>query len=113
MSRMLAVATLSVASSVPAMAEEPALDRYRALTSVAPKRCAPAARDEIVVCAPDFMHSPRLPFPEERGEPGARPRLVYGEVPSFSDRVPCPPRGCPGGGKLLEGLAKVLERIRD
>jgi hypothetical protein len=92
-----------------------ALARYRKLTSVVSGCGARPRADDIIVCGQrdDIMHSQRLPYPEERKEPGARPSLVPGEVPSFSNKVPCPPRGCPGGGSIIGGIGKIIGRIRD
>jgi hypothetical protein len=89
--------------------------RYRTVTSVAPKSCASGAGNDIIVCARATNRNPRLPYPEERNEPGERVRLGPGEVPSAMGafRVPCPPRGCAGDGSLSKGIAKVMERIRD
>jgi hypothetical protein len=90
------------------------MTRYKQMTSVTPARCAVApATDEIVVCAPNPRQSPRLPYPQERVEPGERPRLVAGEVPVFSARSPCPPRGCPGKGSIIGAIVKLVDRIRD
>ncbi len=90
--------------------------RYHALTSVAPSRCTRSASgDEILVCGQNLNRTQRLPYPEERNEPGDRVRLLPGEVPSAMNalRVPCPPRGCPGGGSITGAIGKIIERIRD
>ncbi len=89
--------------------------KYRALTSVAPKSCASGSGTDIIVCASPANRDPRLPYPEERNEPGERVRLGPGEVPSAMGafRVPCPPRGCRGDGSISKGIAKIIERIRD
>jgi hypothetical protein len=110
----LTITTPAIAQSSATSTE--AMARYRALTSVVSPRCARnAAADEIIVCGEDLNRTQRLPYPEERNEPGERKGLIAGEVPSAMNafRTPCPPRGCPGGGSLIGGLSKIVERLRD
>lgn len=46
--------------------------------------------DDIVVCGKSYGDSPRLPLPNERGEPGDRRRLSPGEAARASDTTPAP-----------------------
>jgi hypothetical protein len=64
-----------------------AMARYRAVTSVVPKRCDKSGgRDEIIVCAEDQTRY-RLPLPDER-TPRDGPRRATGEVvAASSERV--------------------------
>jgi hypothetical protein len=90
---------------------EEALAKYRQLTAGVVADCDRVApSQEIVVCAKGRSRY-ALPFPEER-DPPDHARRPTGEIPSAAgSSPPCPIRGCPGGGKLLEGLAKVADAI--
>jgi hypothetical protein len=120
---MIRVATASaMLLALPAVADaqqsiEDAVAKYKALTSVAPKRCgADASPDTITVCASKLRESQKVPYIEEL-RVGDRPRLAYGEVPraaaSAADSAPCPVRGCPGSGSVLGAIGKLIDRVRD
>ncbi len=92
---------------------ETALAKYKALFSNIVATCdRAAAPDEIIVCARQRSKY-ALPFPEDR-EPRDTARQPTGEIPSaVGSSPPCPPRGCPGGGKLFESLFKLGTAILD
>jgi hypothetical protein len=92
---------------------EDALANYKALTSDVIGTCDRAdAPDEITVCGRKRSKY-ALPFPladEDRD----RPRRATGEIPSAVPLGPaCPPRGCPGGGKLFDTLFTLGRAILD
>jgi hypothetical protein len=64
--------------------------------------------DAIVVCGRDHDASMRLPLPVQ-AEPGARHRLIAGELPSARDALGVGRACCGGGGGInLLGLAGAL-----
>ncbi|MFM9852833.1 MAG: hypothetical protein ACKVOJ_08535 [Sphingomonadaceae bacterium] len=92
---------------------EAALAKYKALTSDVIGTCDRAtAPDEITVCGRERSKY-ALPFPLA-AEDRDRPRRATGEIPSaVPSSPPCPPRGCPGGGKLFDTLGKFLGAVLD
>ena len=119
---MRAAAASAMLLALPAIAEaqqstDEVLAKYKALTSVAPKRCGvDSSPDTITVCATKLRESQRVPYIEEL-RAGDRPKLVLGELPpaaaSAEASAPCPMRGCPGSGSILGAVGKLIERIRD
>ena len=89
---------------------ELAMARYKALTTVVQKRCVRSSSqpDQIIVCANNISELQRVPLYAD----DTKDRRRKGEA--RPDRgPPCPPRGCPGNEKLLDGIALVLAAIRD
>jgi hypothetical protein len=95
-----AVAILLIAAPVAVWAQgatsDPAMVRYRSLTSILPKACrAENGSDEIIVCANQKLRdSQKVPYIDQL-RVGDRPRLALGEVAPLNLAPPCPPRGCP------------------
>lgn len=109
------IAGLCIVTATPILAQatsaNEALERYRKLTSVAPKSCvAEGKTDDIVVCANQKLRdSQKVPYIEEL-RAGDRPRLAPGEVPGQGPGPPCPPRGCPCPPSEC-GLRSIFRRL--
>jgi hypothetical protein len=72
------------------------------------RRCPRDADDAIIVCGRSNDSRMRLPLPVPV-EPGTRPSLIAGEVPSARDALSVGQACCGGGaGVNLLGVAKAL-----
>jgi hypothetical protein len=104
-----------VVAPVPVWAEvtpiDGAMERYRRLTSIAPKPCqAENGSSDIVVCANRKLRdSQKVPYIEEL-RVGDRPRLVSGEVAGQNLGPSCPPRGCPCPRSKC-GIGYILRKL--
>lgn len=114
---ILLAAAASPAPPAAGLSAEQALANYRALIKGAvagpvDADCPPAPDGGITVCGRSTRAVPRLPMPDERGEPGDRPLSHPGEPASAIGALSAPTNAPGAGNRLGETLSKGFGLLR-
>jgi len=83
-----------------------------AITGHTEADCPPAADGTIIVCKRNIRPEPRLPMPDERGEPGDRPLPHPGEPASAIGAMNAPDSRVGPTSKLMETLGKGVGLLK-